>query len=359
MTDLRFLTGLRGVAALYVCFYHIKLYIEPYVYPKVFTFIQVGYLAVDFFFILSGFVIALTYFDKINTTSGRDILLFYSKRVARIYPLHLLLLLMYLSIPLVYVLTGRTMSGDERYGIDSFLMSLLLIQNWGLTNTLVWNIPSWSISTELFAYLMFPFIVVTIRRINSHFQLRGLLLTIVSLFLLVALLYEYYEAEGLGQYITSLGVWRCLIGFTIGVLLWNFYHGYKEWLATYSKILFYLGGAVLILGSYSKTYNYWYIHLSFSLLILGSIYYRNFVTAFCSTKVILWLGEISYSIYLIHYLVKDWFKILFLEGPSASLLWIAGYLAVVLLLSHFTYKIVEMPGKRLVTKFINNRVKMI
>ena len=356
MTDLRFLTGLRGVAALYVCIYHIQVYVQPYIYPEFAQFLHEGYLAVDFFFILSGFVIALNYFNKINLTDKREIAIFYAKRIARIYPLHLLLLLLSLSVPLAYFITERTLAEGGRYSIDAFFMSIFMIQNWGFTNTLVWNIPSWSISTEFFAYLMFPFIVAIIKWVSDKFHFKGVLILTISLFFSIAFVYSSFKADDLGLYIPELGLLRCIIGFFIGVLIWFFYHEYKNWISARSKLLFYLGLVILVLGSYSSLLNYWYIHLAFSLIIIGSVYYKNGITRFCSTKTILWLGEISYSIYLIHYLVKDWFKILFLEGQEASILWIFTYLVVVLFLSHFSYKWIEIKSKNVLVRVINNRL---
>src|SRR5207253_1604119 len=80
---------------------------------------------------------------------------FFVARFARIYPLHAFMMAVLLLNPLAQ-LFSRAGLDDARYDPSYFFLSLLMIQNWGFTGHLAWNIPAWSISTEWFAYFLFP-----------------------------------------------------------------------------------------------------------------------------------------------------------------------------------------------------------
>ncbi|HEX4113810.1 MAG TPA: acyltransferase [Stellaceae bacterium] len=129
------LTPLRGVAAMTVLLFHAGLPIK-------------GYLCVDLFFILSGFVLMHAYGQM--AVSGRAYFSFLKARLARIYPVHLLVLVMLLP-----------MLGTPGFGAIGLIHSLLLTQSPWYTNC--WNFASWSISAEWHAYLAFPFLAVAIR----------------------------------------------------------------------------------------------------------------------------------------------------------------------------------------------------
>jgi peptidoglycan/LPS O-acetylase OafA/YrhL len=118
------------------------------------------YLFVDFFFILSGFVIGVTYFDRV--ANGPEVFTFLRRRIARIYPLHFATLALYL-LPVVI---GRT-SNPEKYDISSILQQVLLVQSWPLNAKLPFNFPAWSISVEWGMYLLFPIIVWITQRAGN------------------------------------------------------------------------------------------------------------------------------------------------------------------------------------------------
>src|SRR6476619_697205 len=102
---------------------------------------KAGYSGVSFFYVLSGYVLTLNYRDKVGTWSGRWH--FWWKRVARIYPLHVLTLV--ISIPIALSRTG-------------WLVNLALLQSWVPKASFYssFNAPAWSISNEAFFYATFP-----------------------------------------------------------------------------------------------------------------------------------------------------------------------------------------------------------
>src|SRR5258708_2731325 len=132
------LDSLRGICAIIVAIYHFS----TVSYLADMPFIKNGFLFVDFFFVLSGFVIASSYGDKLR--SGFSIPQFMFLRLGRLYPLPIFVLLLYLPI----AMTGG-------YSWSSFWVTALLLQAFshgGLGN---WNPPSWSISAEVWTYLAF------------------------------------------------------------------------------------------------------------------------------------------------------------------------------------------------------------
>jgi len=114
-----------------------------------------------FFFVLSGFVIAINYLDKIFTF--KDIILFQKKRFLRLYPLHFIMLIIFLFIEITKYIA------EAKFGLNasnkpfttnnlvSFLANIFLIQNYTVSN-LTFNTPSWSISAEFYTYFLFALI---------------------------------------------------------------------------------------------------------------------------------------------------------------------------------------------------------
>ena len=156
--ELTDLTACRAIFALLVFLYHVNLHVGfagalGWFAPVV----THGYLGVDGFFMLSGLILARVERDMLFSVSG--VLRFWGKRLARIYPVHLaviLLLTLLLAAGLAFGLTPRD---PHRFGMLALLDNVLLIQAWGALRHLAWNYPAWSISAEWAGYLVFPFIL--------------------------------------------------------------------------------------------------------------------------------------------------------------------------------------------------------
>jgi len=178
------LDGLRGVAAFAVILDHVPGGWLGDLVPG-------RYLSVDFFFVLSGFVIALNYRGRFAAPDLPGTVQFYLLRLARVYPLHLVMLGLFLVNPLVILLFSGQGTPGSRYDPAYFVMSLFLVQNWGFTKELAWNIPAWSISAELFAYLVFPLMILAAARLA-----RGVRGSLVLIGLLLGLLAAVLGAQG-------------------------------------------------------------------------------------------------------------------------------------------------------------------
>lgn len=335
------LTCLRGVLALWVVFYHLEAQYAHLVSSWLSAIAHLGYIAVDFFFVLSGFVLAMTYQDKLSSNfTSNNLVSFYIKRVARIYPLHLGVLVLYLLYLCAFILTERNIPSGGRFDLSGLFMSLTLINNWGSSNILVWNIPSWSISTEFSAYLIFPFIAIILNKVRSYiwlFFVMGICCISIS--------YLYYQksATSIGEFISLLGIWRCLFEFTLGMLIYSFYR--KGVFNHQSTIRLFI--AMVLLLFICKGFelpDFVWIPLFMMLFISFFVCLETYSTI-KSPRLLLWLGDVSYSVYLIHYLIKDVMK-LFLETEQASWQWILIYFVIVLGSSHFIYHFYEIPIKR-------------
>lgn len=163
------LTGIRAIAALFVVFLHYRTDLEIFLpVTKVFDpLFSSGDLGVDLFFMLSGFILMLNYKASFPRFNGREYLKFLWTRLARIYPVHLFTL----SAVTAFVLYARharqIVHHPEWYTAAAWVQNIFLIQAWtGVAHTLSWNFPAWSISSEWFAYLLFPLLVPAFARMR-------------------------------------------------------------------------------------------------------------------------------------------------------------------------------------------------
>lgn len=339
--ELKALTSVRGIAAWFVVFFHIRFALglpdpEMHLLAK-------GYLAVDFFFLLSGFVIWMTWSERIRSGGLAAVPGFLQRRVARVWPLHLVMLGFGVAIAAALELTGR---GSDQFPWHELPLHVLLLQNWGFTPHLTWNDPAWSISCELAAYLLFPLLVLAIdwRRVPSW-------AVIAAIAALLGLLHGVFASRGawaLGQEITSLGLIRCLLEFAAGTAVAALWLRWRDaWRVPA------LGSGALALAFAAG----WALGLPETLAAPALFAALLLALALTSARTgnpleaapLHYLGEISYATYLSHYLLWFAFKLAFVRDTHA-VPWplVIGFLALVLLASVALYHLVERPAQRLV-----------
>lgn len=336
------LTGVRGVAAWLVVLYHIRASLA--LPAPVIAVLDHGYLAVDLFFVLSGFVLWLTWqrrFAEQGMAAGWP---FIAKRIARVWPLHAAVLGATVAFALTIALSGRPLPAHYRW--SELPLHLLLVQNWGLTRAIGWNDPSWSISTELAAYLAFALALGLAGRSRPG-AVAVPVTAVVVLVVLLDRVFAWHGAATLGADIARMGLVRCLAEFGLGVA------GCALWQRTSSAVSAAASALVLIAASLA-----WLtgaretaaVPLAFAALVPLLAATSALPGNPLSSRLAVWLGEVSYSTYLVHFLLWAVFKIVFVPDPGlVPLTKIALYLALTLLASVALHRLVEVPGRRLET----------
>lgn len=334
------LTGIRGVAAWLVVLYHTRLALIEIVPQEVIGVIARGYLAVDLFFMLSGFVIYYNYADRLQSGGLPQARQYLWRRFARVWPLHAFILSAYLGFVAVLVAAGRDIAG---YPLRELPMHLLLVQNWGFTERLAWNHPAWSISAELAAYLVFPLLALA----GWHrLKVPGLLLLAATV---IAALHLKFVAAGhdlLGAEIPQMGLWRCLCGFTLGTVLCLVWQQWRECsgaaiVASAACGLLIAAGIAFDLPETALVPTVFFSGLL--ALVLG----KGVLVRLLGSRPLLYLGEISYSTYLGHYLLWAIWKIAFVD-ESIQVSWasLGGFLLTVLGTSVALHRWIERPAQR-------------
>jgi peptidoglycan/LPS O-acetylase OafA/YrhL len=341
------LTGLRFVAASMVFVLH------SMPQPEQWLSLDQG---VSFFFVLSGFILTYIYPDLPNFAAVRR---YYVARIARLWPLHLLTLLLVVGLR----------------GIPSFealTLNALLLQAWVPIERiyLSYNAVSWSISTEVFFCLMFPLLIPSLEK-NWYWKLFG------SAFLVLALiagcnlsglpLFSPNEVSAHGLlYISPLSrifefiagmcsclLWRTLLTRVPNNVFWMFTLAEGSAIALTIVLLLYpfpfahpaIGPAGVL----------WMVRTSavpgFCLMIVVFAFGRGLVSKLLGSKLLEFLGEISFAIYLIHVLVigayRGQFKAAIAVSPSGDFIIIA---AITLLAAIAMHLLIERPCRSLVIR---------
>ncbi|PIF46814.1 peptidoglycan/LPS O-acetylase OafA/YrhL [Chryseobacterium sp. 52] len=322
--EIKSLTGLRGIVALWVTFFHFS-------YSKNFWIQSVvgkGYVAVDIFFVLSAFLLAVSYSGKFQHLTFDGIQRFYKKRINRIYPVY------FFSIVFIIFFIVENPSWPQFF-INAGLMQCFFNPNYLL------NEVYWSLSTEWICYLIFPFMLWSILRynINSWFLIiSGLALRCIFPYLpdiyidhsplIITKSSQYMDvAFGVSSLVRTVSSYFLGIGiaflpdsrikkgnlFIYGIVILFFLLLYIERGLFFTPLL----SAVIIKHLYSER--------------------KSLVKTFLETNAVYFLGNISYSLYIIHYIVRRQ-KIVIVDSYHLNNFLLIGFS---ILLSYFSYILIE------------------
>jgi peptidoglycan/LPS O-acetylase OafA/YrhL len=314
---------------------------------------------VSFFFVLSGFILAYVYPNiKSPAEAGRFLL----ARFARIWPTHLVAFVVtLLLVPQCLHITNA---------IAAAVTNLCMVQVWTLNETLAgsFNKVSWTISVELFFYVCFPFLI---KDFNSPFKTRWICLGAIALsFGLLCTIpffpncsgYNFPEAVFIGfnplsrllEFIFGIAICRAFTKKTI-------FSELKPVPGTILEVcsLALVAAAICLpkLWPVASTSGLTYVLRSWALDMGGAPAYgaliylmaneRGYISKFLTQKVFVWLGEISFSLYMFH-LSIIFFLIKFQPSFSNQPDWVFPAVAFVICLcvSHINYKLIETPCRR-------------
>ncbi len=395
----RALTGLRGVAAVLVVMHHASLHLGGAGLPAVGGLLHRGYLGVDLFFVLSGFVISMVYGSWFTgrapgaalpgtggkagqdrsgqdrsgqdrsgqdrsgqdrsgqdrsgqdrsgqDRSGQDrtgtagaVAVFLMRRAARVWPLH--------AAVLAALLAGAALSGGPLPSPRFALANFMLVQGWGVSGEI--NAPAWSISTEMLAYLLFPLLAGPVLRWRW-----GAALGLAAVAALLAACLAMAPPMGPGrrglldiyQNYSVLPAMRCLAGFLLGMLAWRAgqvpeaaRQAARPWVAP--------GALLLALGVMLAGASDLLVLALLPVVVLGLHYGRGrgrgWPWRLFTVQPLHGLGTLSYAIYLIHYALLP----VLLDGPGPVAARLALYALATLLLAALAHQLVERPTRRLV-----------
>jgi peptidoglycan/LPS O-acetylase OafA/YrhL len=313
---------------------------------------RAGHFAVPGFFILSGFVLAFNYSARFAAWPPQRVLGFWALRLARIYPVHIVTLLAVAAMVAGADRLGYELT-DAGYSTRDFILNVFLIHTWVPEFRLNWNYPSWSISSEWFAYLIFPFAsavllprVATPRRafallvvclagagvmfLAGNFPFRELLIVVPTFFAgmaVFALTRDRPAATGdlarlIPEILLAALAGACFLGGAAGTL----------------AIIFILFGLVFALARLVDQPHRWWI-----------------------ASPLVYLGEVSYSLYMTHTLAQ---KVLYRVLPSSrfeSSDWptrvvvSAAYVAAITAACLVSYYLVERPCRRWFRRRLRDR----
>lgn len=297
------LDGIRGIAALGVVIGHSN-------WPNHIKYMgfQGVSLWVDFFFVLSGFVIAYNY--QLRLSDGFGVGNYMYRRMARLYPAHFAMLILLLGYEILKYATQSSAGIDaenaafENNNAASFLASLAMVQAMGLFPHSYWNGPSWSISTETWTYLLFGLVFVWLSRSRAWIAAATVVIMLIS--------YAIIIANPGGSYMNveaDFGFFRCLIGFGMGVLCFNAWlvrNGREASGGMQALQLALMAGAFAAVAP-SNGGSAWTLGAPFlfgALVYLLAVYRRGLLERMLLIRPIQFLGVISYSLYISHTVIR-------------------------------------------------------
>ncbi len=345
----------RGIFASMVVLFHLSGFSDTPILNN--KFIENSDMFVDFFFVLSGFVIAYNYQ---SISSVEQLKTFLAKRLVRVYPLHLLMLLIFLAIELLkhsmsaYVHVNNLENPNNT--IYSFFTNLFLVNSIKLfnINDVSWNIPSWSISAEMISYIVFGVTLVLLSRYSLQRQKSLFFLAIIflSILILVTITHTFRV-----NYSYSYGFLRGIIGFFSGSVCYFLFISLYTKVNNLKKYIFDISELVIIITLCTMTY-YGYILKDISLIYEVAFFIAIFIFSFergilsqllRKSLFLKNVGTYSYSIYMTHALLLSLFNVVFirilkLPPSSYSYLFILNYY-IIYKVSQWTYAHIEMRFK--------------
>lgn len=358
--ELTDLTICRAVFALWVFIYHVDLYLDfsRYLGPAA-DLIRHGYLGVDGFFILSGLIMARVHTEFIgnrtNYETGKTdpkfvaftwpmLRRFWGKRLARIYPLHLVTIIILALLVGAAALCGWAPHEAGRFSLSSLLQNLLLVHGWGGLNHGTWNYPSWAISTEWAGYLVFPFVWCAL---CYQSQLVGMQILIASMAAL-GLVFMFND-QSLNMTFSS-GLLRFFPEFIIGMATTRIVSAWAD-IALARRACLVAGCILGLLGAargidLAAALGLWF--LLFAFLMQAD---TGLPALLGQRSALLWFGRRSYAFYMsfaiAELLVSQYFQHNGWAPKAHGWIFAAGMLTITMALTVSLYTWVEVPCRRL------------
>ena len=356
------LDSFRGIAAICVVIFHMHIIGSI----TELNFFRGSSLFVEFFFVLSGFVLAHTYGFK-DISFKRFII----SRTFRLYPLHLFMFFMFFLLQIVqlifvkYGMVFNKVPFEGHYAFKEIIPNLLFMQSWlpGFLPT-SWNQPAWSLSVEYYMYIIFFFTLF----IKSNFKyIVWFLFSLISFYMII-------NSFGIMSEVI-----RGLSCFFAGALTYLIYRKINlkfEKINTnlFSIVEFLLIFLIIYIISYVEEYKAIYASLIFLVIVFFFAFEKGVLSKILKASFFQLLGKLSYSIYMTHVLIIFCFKAfiqildkvlqknytvlvdnsvhidfgnIFINNSVVIII-----LFIVIFISIFTYKYIEVKGQEFGKRFL-------
>ncbi len=324
------LDALRGIAALGIAlFWHYSHFLpnQEVLFPCWFSFH--GWLLVDFFFVLSGFIFSYVYLEKIRTKkiSFKE---FITSRIARLYPLYFITLCFVSAMQAINFFLTESFFVYALNDVPHFLLSLCML----FGSNFSFNGPAWSISCEMGAYILF---------FATLFYFSKSRIPIYVAIITTALTLGYFNTEWM----------RALIGFFVGCIAFELRSKMKPfWLLILSIML------AIFFKDVGKKAILLYSFLLFPSLIL-TVLNSKILSSILSIKPLVFLGTISYSIYLWHFPLQLTINVLdnllTLKLNYLSPTFFATYALTLCAVATLSHHLLEKPAMHLKNKLLSRK----
>lgn len=304
--EIEAINGLRGAGALAILLYHMgpSLAHSPLFAPATLWFAKY-YLFLDLFFMVSGFALAAGHARVFaDGVRGEALRRFWTGRLARVLPLYWATLAVAVAIELALlwgVKEGVFAPGFEPFdrpaaNPENLVTTALMLQAWGLHDKLTWNIPAWFVSALMGAYLAFPFLIAAVERLDERIRARVLIAICGSAMLILHALYanEYLQPPN------DVAVLRAVAEVMLGAGLFLVRPRRMSLLARSALQMACVGAAFAALHLKLWDGVALVLFAAFVALIRTD---EGAVARALKTRPMLWLGRVSFSLYMIHFLV--------------------------------------------------------
>jgi len=346
------LDSLRGICAVLVVMFHMPVASHW----RSWDMVQHGYLFVDYFFVLSGFVIAHAYAGRLKT--ARDGGRFMVRRLGRVWPLHVLMLAAFIGLELCRVwfhFDGATPFTRDR-SVEAIFTNLLLVQAWHVHPYLTWNGPSWTLSAEVACYLVFAGLVLVAPK---RFRLIGAVLAVVGGIMVLMFARRWMNTT------YDFAVPRAVYGFFLGCLLqgvWTRIPRLKSGAATVLEVFAVVGICLFIAWAQGPATVL--VTLVFVAVVWVFAGEDGALSKVLDHPALVTLGRWSFAIYMVHMFVLTVMMILarklhWVPGGRRidfGSVWIndlfaIGMFGLIVLLALAAHRYVEQPAQRQIDRW--------
>lgn len=368
-TELLPLTSLRFISAFWVFIFHVNSRWSLDLPQPIDNIISQGPLGMSIFFVLSGFVLGYTYFDKDPTGDYKSFLI---KRFARIYPVYILISI--LTLPFLVIPQLAADALGTIYHVLTYLLvvilNIFLLQAWFPSLFNYWiDGGTWSLSVECFFYVLFPYILFVLEPLSLD-RLKTLLIIFYILSLIPGLVFiSPLVPKVLFATVYALPIYR-LPEFIIGVITAIIFTRSGDRPAAKSvpdryKLILVTIGLLTYLSIYARSFPQIYVIHNFVAIpaIAAIVYYcasisKGYLYRILAARTFVVLGKISYSFYLVQSI-----PLLFIETNYRMLVQYLPFIAdryvltfaifsITLLGSAVTYYAIENPLRKFIVKLI-------